>query len=129
MILKIDIKTKYTGDDLYLYYNRTKSQTYITIKPNNADVIEIRIGKDCCTTINQTNQILKIMNLPYELVDEIDWSEVRVGTKIKYNRTPFSHKESSVGQFHSYIKELNKITIIDGYDLIVKDVNECKIIN
>jgi hypothetical protein len=27
------------------------------------------------------------------------------------------------------VKELNKITIIDGYDLIVKDVNECEIIN
>ena len=27
------------------------------------------------------------------------------------------------------IKELNKITIIDGYDIIAKDVNECEIIN
>ena len=69
------------------------------------------------------------MNLSYELVDEIDWNNIKVGTKIKYNITPFSHKESSIGQFHSYIKELNKITIIDGYDIIAKDVNECEIIN
>ena len=69
------------------------------------------------------------MNLSYELVDEIDWNNIKVGTKIKYNRIQFSHKESGVGQFHSYIKELNKITIIDGYDIIVKDVNECEIIN
>jgi len=126
---KIDIKTKYTGDDLYLHYSRTTNQTHITIRTNNVDVVEVRIGKDCLTTIDQVNQILKIMNLSYELVDEIDWNNIKVGTKIKYNRTPFSHKESSVGQFHSYIKELNKITIIDGYDIIAKDVNECKIIN
>ena len=126
---KIDIKTKYTGDDLYLYYNRTTNQTHITIRPNNLDVVEVRIGIGCLTTIDQVNQILKIMNLSYELVDEIDWNNIKVGTKIKYNRTPFSHKESSVGQFHSYIKELNKITIIDGYDIIAKDVNECEIIN
>ena len=126
---KIDIKTKYTGDDLYLHYNRTTNQTHITIRPNNLDVVEVRIGRGCLTTIDQVNQILKIMNLSYELVDEIDWNNIKVGTKIKYNRTPFSHKESSVGQFHSYIKELNKITIIDGYDIIAKYVNECEIIN
>ena len=126
---KVDIKKKYSSNDLCLCPRKTTNRTHVSITPNNLDVIEISIGNGCVFTIEQVNQILKIMNLPYELVDEIDWNNIKVGTKIKYNRTPFSHKESSVGQFHSYIKELNKITIIDGYDIIVKDVNECEIIN
>lgn len=126
---KLNIKNKYNSENLTISFYEDSRYAHVSLKSNDGgDNMEIRIGKNYNTTIDQTNQILKIMNLPYELVDEIDWSEVKVGTKIKYNRTPFSHKESSVGQFHSYVKELNKITIIDEYNIIVKDVNECEVV-
>ena len=84
---KIDIKTKYTGDDLYLHYSRTINQTHITIRPNNVDVVEVRIGKGKLLlkgenrsrdnvftyhTFNSTEEMNEYIENMNKLIDEIN---------------------------------------------------------
>lgn len=125
---KLNIKNEYISKDIFINYYKNSKYTKIGIKSfSGGDSVEIRIGKDYSTTIDQANQILKIMNLPYELVDEINWDEVKIGTKIKFEKMPFD-KGSNIGLVHSYVKELSKVVLIYEDDLIIKDVKQCEVV-
>ena len=125
---KLNIKNEYSSKDIFINYYKNFKYTKIGIKSfSGGDSVEIRIGENYDTTLDQANQILKIMNLPYELVDEINWDKVGIGTRIKFERTPFD-KGDNFGFVHSYVKELSKVVLIYEDDLIIKDIRQCEMV-
>ena len=87
---------------------------------------ELRVGEDeHRLNLSQANAILKVLGLPYELVDEsVNWGKVKEGANVL-----FLYKkgiiDGYIGKFLKYIPDIKKVIVRIGDE--VKVVDEDKV--
>lgn len=134
--VKLNINKDHKSEKGIVVYFNSPDETIVKLVNDKADVLTaINIGK-LGVSINIANEIIKLFNLPYELIDKIktDWSSVAIGTEITWTETAIVYEAPNgilrrLGKFHSYVSELDKIIAISGKELIVVDESEVSLCN
>lgn len=131
-VKKLNIREYYKDDKICIKDGITsRLYIYSELGDNGNSKASINLTN---TSIEQTNQILKIYGLDYELVDETDWSKVEVGARLSLTRACLSTnrmtgKSIDLGnlKFKEYVKETDQIILFNGNKVEVYDASEVEL--
>ena len=123
--IQLPINKDHKSEKGIVVYFNSPDETIVKLVSEKADVLTtINIGK-WGASINIANEIIKLFNLPYELIDKIktDWSTIQVGTKLTFTKDSMcSYKMIVI--FHSYIPQTNQIIVLNGNKVEVYQESE-----
>ena len=124
---RLDIRKDYKDENIKISIWNDYTSIYARCGNTDRNNININIGTNYNTTLDQANAILKVMGLDYELY-EVDWSKVEEGAEVVFWLTCGNLKGQVRGKFNSYIPNLKKVIVIVGDKVNVVDEDEVELV-
>ena len=117
---RLDIRKDHKSEKGIVVHCISDIETVVKLLNDKADVITtILIGKRG-VSLKMANDIIKLFNIPYELVEQINWNKVEEGAEVRVN--------DYIAKFHSYVPKLNKIIVIFGESVNAVDEDKVELV-
>ena len=128
---RLDIRKDHKSEKCIVVHCNSDIETVVKLLNDKADVITtILIGKRG-VSLKMANDIIKLFNIPYELVEQTDWSKVEEGAEVTWIEELVYNSLAEVkikANFHSYIPKMNKVVVIIGDEVKVVDEDKVELV-
>ena len=117
---RLDIRKDHKSEKGIVVHCNSDIETVVKLLNDKADVITtILIGKRG-VSLKMANDIIKLFNIPYELVEQINWNKVEEGAEVRVS--------DYIAKFHSYVPKLNKVIVIFGESVNAVDEDKVELV-
>ena len=128
---RLDVRKDHKSEKGIVVHCNSDIETVVKLLNDKADVITtILIGKRG-VSLKMANDIIKLFNIPYELVEQTDWSKVEEGAEVTWIEELVYNSLAEVkikANFHSYIPKMNKVVVIIGDEVKVVDEDKVELV-